>query len=204
MTIAAAGYVGPSSMFGTDLTLTRMPDWVRAATLHRTARMERPDWHTLYRMALDVSDLPRLPRTAARILVDWHGRSATSVIVQAADIAERIPAEPKNVSRALSALVAAGWLSRVQQPGRASILTLLVPLEPVSLRHDPPVSLRHDPVSLRHDPRVATTHHQGHGAEGQSQGHVDSSRVAVPRGAADPWAGVYAPVSMEGGPADVR
>ena len=199
MTIAASGYVGPSSMFATDLSLTRMPDWVRAATLHRTARMERPDWHTLARMALDVSDLPATPRTVARVLVDWHGTSATSVVVQVSDIARRIPVHRVNAQHALDVLVTAGWLSRVPQPGRASILTLLVPLEPVAERYNPPVAERYNPVAERYNPCSAPLHHQGHGAEGQSQGHGDSSSDAVPRGAADPWDGFYAPTRWDDG-----
>jgi hypothetical protein len=199
VTIAASGYVGPTSMFATDLSLTYMPDWVRAATLHRTARMERPDWHTLARMALDVSELAILPRTAARVLIDWHGKRATSVIVQVSDIARRVPAHRVNTHRALDALVAAGWLSRVPQPGSASILTLLVPLEPVAHGYTPPVADDYTPVADDYTPCSPRLHHQGQGAEGHSQGHVDSMRDAVPRGAADPWDGFYAPTRYEDG-----
>lgn len=171
------GYIGPSSMFATDLTLTRLPDWVRAATLHRTARMERPDWHTLYRMALDVSDLPVTPRTAARVLVDWHGNAATSVVVQVSDVAARIPVHRVNAQLALDALVAAGWLSRVRQPGRASILTLLVPLEVVAQHYNPPVAQHYNPVAQHYNPCSAALQHQGQGAEGHHQGHdVDEIR----------------------------
>lgn len=197
MTIDGAGYVGPTSMFATDLSLTRMPDWVRVATLHRTARMERPDWHTLARMALDVCELPATPRHAARVLVDWHGTTATSVIVQVRDIAGRIGATREATSRALTVLVAAGWLSRVEQAGRGSILTLLIPLEGVTHDHTPPVTHDHTPVTHDHTPCDARSHHLGQGAEGQYQGHGDSQSDAVPRGGADPWNGYYAPVTWE-------
>lgn len=181
MTIAATDYVGPTSMFATDLSLTRMPDWVRVATLHRTARMERPDWHTLARMAIDVCDLPILPRTAARVLVDWHGASATSVVLQVRDIAKRIPASRQKTSSALTRLVDDGWLSRVEQPGRGSILTLLIPLM-VSPTVTPHLSPSVTPVSPSVTPPVTDGDTiRGIGAEGQSQGHVDSSVNAARR-----------------------
>ena len=169
--VPTPGYVGPTSMFGTDLTLTRLPDWVRLATLHRTARMERPSWHTLYRMALDVSDLLATPCHTARVLVDWHGNGATSVIAQARDIGQRTKHGRQATSEALTYLVESGWLSRVQQAGRGSILTLLVPLG-VSSTATPHLSSTATPLSSTATPPVVDNDTiRGIGAEEHSQEH---------------------------------
>ena len=175
MTVTGYRDVVAESMFATDLHPRRMPDWLRVACVHRLAHLDdRASWHSLYRMALDVSALPILPRTAARVLVDWHGNTATSVIVQVSDIARRIPAHRVNTQNALTELTELGWLARVPQAGRASILTLLIPLEPVADDYTQPVADDYNPVADDYNPCSPRLHHQGQGAEGQSQGQRDS------------------------------
>ncbi|HEY6416346.1 MAG TPA: hypothetical protein VIX41_08915 [Acidimicrobiales bacterium] len=184
-----AGFGG--SVIAADLAFETMPDWLRAATLHRFAGVrdaQQLSWHTYARAAVDECGLPWQHRGVLRVLIDWHNGRTRTVEPRQSEIARRIPAERARVNDALEDLIAWGWLHAVSRPGRPSVLTLLCPVDEPAFRvgtgvrgvpseHTQPVPSEHTPVLSEHTPCAQSAHHRGTGVQGYISGvHVTSSR----------------------------
>lgn len=133
------------TVLAVDLGWCAWPEWMASTLAYRFGPLaaldgagatRRYSWRVYYRAAVDHSELPLVPRSVLRVLIDrtTDGRDGapppiTVPDITARDIAVRTPCHPDHANRALHELAAAGWLGIVPRPGRVPVLTLLAPCD---------------------------------------------------------------------------